>query len=403
MNRTRQFTIRSAVVKQLLVAGARAIVAMVTTAVMVAIAAQATPQSGITEGPRLSAVYELILQAQFTEAEAALARTCPPAPADACLPLRAAAIWWQIQMDPDNRALDARLQEVSRAAIDATARWTEREPRRAEAWFFHAGAYAPLTQWRVLRGERLAAARDGLRIKNALERAIALDPSLHDAYFGIGLYHYYADVAPAGLKMLRWLLLLPGGDREQGLREMLRARDQGVMLAGEADFQLHWLYLWYEHDPERALALLAGLDRRYPTNPLFLQRIAEVHRNDRQDPRAARDAWQSLLDRARAGRVQQPAMTETRARLGLADALISTNESARAVDLAAPVIAARATAPYGALARAFFLTGRAYEQLDDRSRARSAFTSAIDSAPRDDPDRIRARAREALSRVRVNR
>ena len=52
--------------------------------------------------------------------------------------------------------------------------------------------------------------------------ALALEPQLDDAWFGIGLYHYYADVAPAALKLLRMLLLLPGGDRNQGLAEMLR-------------------------------------------------------------------------------------------------------------------------------------------------------------------------------------
>jgi hypothetical protein len=68
----------------------------------------------------------------------------------------------------------------------------------------------------VLRRERLSAARDGKRIKEALERALTLDPRLQEAYFGIGLYHYYADVAPTAAKMLRWLLLLPGGDKAQG-------------------------------------------------------------------------------------------------------------------------------------------------------------------------------------------
>ena len=46
----------------------------------------------------------------------------------------------------------------------------------------------------------LGAARDGKRIKDSLERALALDPRLQEAYFGIGLYHYYADVAPTAAK-----------------------------------------------------------------------------------------------------------------------------------------------------------------------------------------------------------
>ena len=127
----------------------------------------------------------------------------------------------------------------------------------------------------MLRGERLAAAREGNRIREALQRAIQLDPTLDDAYFGIGLYHYYADVVPATVKFFRWLMLLPGGDRAKGLREMLQARERGQLLAGEADYQLHLVYLWYEHRTADAIALLTSLDLRYPSNPLFLERLAE--------------------------------------------------------------------------------------------------------------------------------
>ena len=101
------------------------------------------------------------------------------------------------------------------------------------------------------RGERLAPRATATGFREALERALALDPTLNDAYFGIGLYHYYADVAPAAARMLRWLLFLPGGDRVEGLREMLQARDHGELLSGEADYQLHFVYLWYEQKPPR--------------------------------------------------------------------------------------------------------------------------------------------------------
>src|SRR5262249_49305227 len=182
------------------------------------------------------------------------------------------SVWWQIALDSNSRALDRAFTERAKAAIQSNAAWTAREPSRGEAWFYLAGSYAPLVQWRILRGERLAAARDANTIRTALERARALDPALDDALFGIGLYHYYADVAPPSAKMLRWLLLLPGGDRVKGLREMLQAREHGELLAGEADYQLHLLYLWYERKPDEARRLLEQLDARYPSNPIFLQR-----------------------------------------------------------------------------------------------------------------------------------
>src|SRR4029078_2482730 len=124
------------------------------------------------------------------------------------------------------------------AAIAETEAWTAAEPGTAQAWFYAGAASSVRVQWRVVRAQRLAAARDGKHIKDALEQALALDPGLQDAYFGIGLYHYYAGVAPMAAKLLRCMLLLPGGDREAGLREMLRARS-GQVLRSEADYQLH--------------------------------------------------------------------------------------------------------------------------------------------------------------------
>jgi tetratricopeptide (TPR) repeat protein len=352
---------------------------------------------GLTEGARLARVYDTILQARFDQVDAQLNETCPPAPDEACQSLRVVSAWWQILLDPENRAPDARFNELATASIAANDRWTRREPERAEAWFYLAGSYAPLVQWRVLRGERLAAARDAKRIKDALERALQLDPSLDDAYFGIGLYHYYAGVAPAAAKILRFLLFLPGGDRAHGLKEMLQAREHGELLRGEADYQLQVVYLWYEQRPAEAVEILERLDAKYATNPLFLQQIAEIRDTWLHDSPASAAAWQTLVDRARDGGVRDAPRMELRARLGLAVELDKMFETDRAIDELKIVLAAKsATRPSGDRARASLLLGTAYDRLGQRNLAVSAYTDALADAPPDDAQRIRERARAGL-------
>jgi tetratricopeptide (TPR) repeat protein len=362
-----------------------------------------TASHGLTESAKLAAVYDTILAARFDAAREQLVRTCPPAPLAACAALREVALWWQIQQDPGNRSLDSQLERTAASAIDAATQWTDRDPRSAEAFFYLAAAHAPLAQWRVLRGERVAAARDGKRMKDALEQSLALDPSLQDAWFGIGLYHYYADVVPAGLKLLRMLLFLPGGDRAEGMREMLRAREQGELLRGEADYQMHLLYLWYEHQPARALELLRGLDERYPSDPLFLERIAEVEHEYGSNHAASARAWQTLLDRATAGRSALPALAIARARIGLANELTERAQPARALTVIDPVIRSAPAPPYGAAALARLARGAALAAQGESAPAIEAFTAAIDAAPRDDPDDVRARARRAIAQLRSSR
>lgn len=264
-------------------------------------------EAALTGADRLASAYELILSAQFDRADAEIPRACPPAPAESCQVLGVVSLWWRIQIDPDNRSRDAVFNQRARAAVSSAETWTKREPGNAESWFYLASAYAPLVQWQVLRGERLGAARNGNRVREALQATLRLDPALSDAHFGVGVYEYYADVAPAAAKMFRWLLLLPGGDRARGLAAIDETRRNGSLLRAEADFQRYVIDIWYEHQPQEAMAILKSLDARYPSNPLFLQRLAEMYDQYLHDTNASAATWQMLIDRARRDRVYDSA------------------------------------------------------------------------------------------------
>jgi tetratricopeptide (TPR) repeat protein len=347
----------------------------------------------------LGKAYDAVLDARFEDVETELHQACGPAPPETCELVRVTATWWRIQLDPFNRSLDGNFQSHINTVIDAMTKWTEREPRRADAWFFLGAAYGVRVQYRVLRTERLSAARDGKRIKDALERALSLDPGLQDAYFGIGLYHYYADLGPAVLKLVRWLLFLPGGDRVKGLREMLQARDRGEMIRGEADYQLHLVYLWYEQKADEALKLLDELRERYPRNPLFVQAAAEVHDVYQHDHSGSLDVWRSMFNLARQARLSLPAMAEARARIGIADELDALFETDYSIEQLRIVVDARPAAPYGATARAALKLGVCHDRLGHRAEAVAAYQAAIAAAPPDDPDGIRDAARARLRRA----
>ena len=358
-----------------------------------------TPATGLKGGDGLARVYELILDARFPQIGAELRRACGPAPPEACQVLDATALWWRIQLDPDSRAIDAEFSALADKAIEATEAWIEREPSNAEAWFYAGGAYAARVQWRVLREEKLAAARDGKRIKEVLERALALEPGLDDAHFGIGMYRYYADVAPAAARVLRFLLMLPGGNRKEGLAQMLKTREEGRLLQGEADYQLHLIYLWYEQQTGRALQLLRDLHQRYPGNPLFLTQIAEIEDVYEHDITASLEAWRTLLTAARTDRLNAPDIAEVRARLGIARQLDALAETDRAIEELERVVALKPDAPYSALAQAYLRLGEAHDRLNARADAMAAYRLASNNVPDRDPQNIRKEAADRLRRT----
>jgi tetratricopeptide (TPR) repeat protein len=316
-----------------------------------ALIAQA-PIRGITAAPEVARAYDLVLDADFDGVAAALQATCPPAPTVACMGLEALSLWWQIRIDPENRELDATFLTTVNRAIAAAERLTTAEPQRAEAWFYLGAAYGVRAQFRVYRTDRMAAARDGKRIKESLQRALALDPSMHDAEFGIGMYRYYADIAPAVFRFLRWLLLMPGGDREDGLRQLERASTLGMLVGGEAQYQIHLLYLWYEQKWTEALAIVKSLQERYPHNPLFRQIEAEILDVYYHNAAASLAASERLLALAEKRQVHRPELADVVARLNMARQLIALKQSSRAIDILDALIALPPTAPADALTRA---------------------------------------------------
>jgi tetratricopeptide (TPR) repeat protein len=128
-----------------------------------------------------------------------------------------------------------------------------------------------------LRGETKSAARYGVRARERLMRAEALDPNLADADFGLGLYNYYADTLSSVAKMLRFFMGIPGGSKQEGIRQLNRAISEGALTPVEARFYLAMSLHNYDQKYEQALEVSAPLEANYPNNPIFHLIRAELY------------------------------------------------------------------------------------------------------------------------------
>jgi hypothetical protein len=361
-------------------------------------AAAPEPAPLLTGAAGLSRAYDAIFDADFERARAAIAEACPPAPREACLVLEATRLLWRIQMDPEDRSRDAAFDTAVTAAIAEAQAWTAREPRQAEAWFYLGGAYGARVQWRVLRQERLGAARDGREVKNALDRTLALAPGLVDAQFGLGLYEYYADIAPTAAKLLRVLMMLPGGDRARGLARMQQTRHAGQLLADEAAFQLHVVYFWYENRAADALALLGELVQRHPRNPYFRRAIAEAETVYLHDASAALASWRELARLADTNAVNEGALARPDAHLGYALALDALGDTDIALAELTRLRTSAPLAPWGITNRIALALGRVHDRLGQRAEAEALLRQVVASTARNDPLGLGEAARRLLQK-----
>jgi tetratricopeptide (TPR) repeat protein len=131
-------------------------------------------------------------------------------------------------------------------------------------------AYGLLARFYGLRDNDLPTARAGKKMRSVLLQALSLDPNLTDAYLGLGIYNYFVDTLPTIVKMLKFLIGLPGGNRETGLQQLESVARKGDLASGEAQFYLAKDYSRNsERQYEKSLGLFQDLTSKYPDNMLW--------------------------------------------------------------------------------------------------------------------------------------
>ena len=195
--------------------------------------------------------------------------------------LEAEALWWRIwctSADFKFGMSDARRRPKLEADQHYIALSTKalslaeahiKQSESAEMQFYAGMAEASLARLYGLRGENRNAARSGVRAREHLLRAKALDPDLADADMGLGLYNYYVDTLSAAARILRFFMGIPGGSKQDGLRQLKHAMAQGVLTSQVARFYLALNLHRYDQQYEQALNVLGPLVEKYPANPLF--------------------------------------------------------------------------------------------------------------------------------------
>jgi tetratricopeptide (TPR) repeat protein len=195
--------------------------------------------------------------------------------------LEADTIWWKIWCSsaefkygmtfPRHRAklaADRHYLELA-AKVSSLAEAQIAEHETAEMQFYAGMGDALAARLYGLRGEGRNTARAGVRAREHLLRATALDPQLADADFGLGLYNYYIDTLSAAARILRFFMGIPGGSKRDGIRQLQHAIDDGAFTQAEARFYLAIDLHNYDQQYQRALEAIGPLVEKYPSNPLF--------------------------------------------------------------------------------------------------------------------------------------
>ena len=206
--------------------------------------------------------------------------------------LEANATWWKIYymsanlIDPDvfdvanmeDTPYDSHFEDLDRVAIHKAEALTRQHQDVARNLLYEGFAYALRARLDGLHDRDLATARAGKKMRSLLLQALALDPSLTDAYLGIGIYNYFVDTLSSIVKFLSVFIGLPGGSRTEGLHQLQMCAEKGELVRPEAKFYLAKDFSrGTERQYQRSAHLFGELQEEFPHNPLWPMLIGSLH------------------------------------------------------------------------------------------------------------------------------
>jgi tetratricopeptide (TPR) repeat protein len=179
--------------------------------------------------------------------------------------LKSAAYFWIFSTDMHNEAVGDTLKEWSLRAVEVAENRLNVNENDIDALFFLGGAYGTLGRYYGATKSYIKAYWYGQKGKNYLEQVIENDSTYYDAYLGLGIYHYLADILPKFVKILSFILGLEG-DKDQGIAELNLAAEKGIYTKTEALFFLGAIYTYREREYEKAVKIFNRLLQQYPNN-----------------------------------------------------------------------------------------------------------------------------------------
>ncbi len=178
--------------------------------------------------------------------------------------------WWHLAQDIEYDLPDVRQQlekdaertvEVAEELYDNSS-----DPdTKARACLYRGGAEGLWGRWLVTQHDWIKAYFAGKRGHAQLKKALELDPTLYDAYMGLGIYDYYTDTLSGVQAVLAALLI--HGDRKRGLQELQIAIDKSPHARVEAMCFLVEIYASEEGTPKKALPIAEALHHEFPQSP----------------------------------------------------------------------------------------------------------------------------------------
>jgi len=208
--------------------------------------------------------------------------------------------WWRLStlvLETDLNESREFLRTVKECTEISKKKMQAGDPR-GEGQLVLGGTLGLLGRWQATNGQYVNAYFTGKKAYRYLCNALEVNPNLHDANLGKGIFDYYVATLPAIVRILAFLG--QGGDRSVGLSELEDASNNSLFARTAAKLFLVEIYSNLENKPDKALEILDGLRNQYPFSP-FIQTLSAVSYYNNGDQEKLSAEADTFLDRVDKG------------------------------------------------------------------------------------------------------
>ncbi len=161
-------------------------------------------------------------------------------------------------------------------SIDGIKRWIKKYPNDSNGYMGIGALYGLRAMFNMRNRNWITSYFAGRKAISNLEKSLQLDPTYYDAYFGLGIYEYFAGTLPSVIKVLARIVAIKGNP-EQGIKFLNLARQKAHFTSDSAKLILIEAQNTRAskfYDPVTSLNYIRQLRAKFPNNPLM--RYVEV-------------------------------------------------------------------------------------------------------------------------------
>ncbi len=156
-------------------------------------------------------------------------------------------------------------------SISGIKRWMKKNPNDTNAYMGIGALYGLRALFNMRNRNWITSYFAGRKAISNLEKSLQLDPTYYDAYFGLGIYQYFAGTLPSVIKVLAKIVAIKGNPAE-GVKFLNLAREKAHFTSDSAKLILIEVQNTRDsqfYAPEKSLEYIRQLRAKFPQNPLM--------------------------------------------------------------------------------------------------------------------------------------